>query len=124
MSMSESLSQWLDKRGIEFKPDESYALCRDVLKQEGENLDACINLAYAFEMDTIDEDTFTMGLCEVTGHDMQKLLQIIKGEDDAQKEETTETIQPEGTGDNEELGTVLSEIQCAACDMEPSDGEG
>ena len=124
MSMGESLSHWLDKRGIDFKPDEAYALCRDVLKQEGDDLDACINLAYAFEMDTIDEDTFTTGLCEVTGYDMQKLLMILKGENDVQKEETTETIQPEGTGDNEELGTLRPETQYPVSDLEPSHSEG
>ena len=124
MSMTESLSQWLDKRGIDFKPNEAYALCRDVLKQDGEDLDACINLAYAFEMDTIDEDTFTTGLCEVTGYDMQKLLLIFKGEEDVQKEETTEAIQPEGTGDIKELGTVRQETQCPVSDLEPSHSEG
>ncbi len=119
MSMSESLSQWLDKRGIRFKPEESYILCHDVLKQEGENLDVCINLAYAFERDAIDNETFTSGLCQVTGYNADKLWRVIKGEDNGEEETTPET-QPESTADNEGLGDILTEERDSPSNVEPA----
>ena len=120
MSMAESLSQWLEKKDIKFKPSESYTLCRDILKQEGENLDACINLAYAYETDAIDEKTFLSGLCQVTGYDVDKLWRVIRGEADAQQEETTQRTQPESTADIERVGAVLSKASHPSGDVEPT----
>lgn len=118
MSMSESLSAWLKKRDICFKPDEATLLCRDRLMQQGESLDACVNLAYSYENEVISPDEFMVNLGRLTGFDYNKLNKLIAGVDDG--EEEVGENKPEGTHDNAEVGEFLPEHKHPSGEMEPS----
>jgi len=120
--MSQLMHEWLDKRGIDFDPDEAESLCSVMLGLEDDNLDICVSYVYAFEKEELNEEEFVAALCELTGKPPEELVEAIKNREvpDASKEEAASAVEPGGTEGNADVDEIRPGERDKPSDMEPT----